>query len=436
MAVKITDVAKRSIAHRAGIKPGDILIRIDNEEINDVLDYRFFMTAESLTLFLSRDGKEYSADIKKDEYDDLGLEFESYLMDKQRRCRNNCIFCFIDQNPPGMRESIYFKDDDDRLSFLFGNYITLTNLTDHDVERILRMHISPINISIHTTDPELREKMMRNRFAGESLKKLYRLCEGNIKINTQLVLCPGYNDGEALEKTLSDLDKLVPTLQSIACVPVGLTGYREGLTELRSFTKEEALDTIERIERWADKWYERCGMRVGYPSDEFFILAGKEIPEPEYYGEFANLENGVGLIASTAMEFKSVLPYLEPNHDKRRITVATGRAAYKYINELCQLAKQYSPELDVEVFPIPSRFFGGKITVTGLVTGSDIMTELEGRDLGDMLIVPSCMLRAEQDKFLDDTTPDDVSEKLNVPVQVVTADGASLAEALVEWKEA
>ena len=435
MAVKITEVNRRSPAQRAGIMAGDILVRIDNEEINDVLDYRFFMMAEKMTLFLSRDGKEFSADIVKGEYDDLGLEFESYLMDKQRRCRNNCIFCFIDQNPPGMRESIYFKDDDDRLSFLFGNYITLTNLSDHDVERILRMHISPINISIHTTDPELREKMMRNRFAGESLKKLYRLCEGNIKINTQLVLCPGYNDGEALEKTLADLDRLVPTLQSIACVPVGLTAYREGLTELRPFTKEEAEDTIERIERWADKWYQRCGMRVGYPSDEFFILAGREIPPPEYYGEFANLENGVGLIASTAMDFKSVLPYLEPNHEKRRIAVATGKAAADYIKELCDLAKQHRPELEVEVFPIPSRFFGGRITVTGLVTGSDIITELKGKDLGDLLVVPSCMLRAEQDRFLDDTTPEDVSRELGIEVKVVTADGGSLAETLVEWSE-
>ncbi|MBQ4538353.1 MAG: DUF512 domain-containing protein [Oscillospiraceae bacterium] len=436
MAVKITGIDKGSAASRAKIMAGDILLRIDNEEINDVLDYRFFMMSERLTLHLRRDGVDFSVPVIKGEYDDLGLEFETYLMDKQRRCRNNCIFCFIDQNPPGMRESIYFKYDDDRLSFLFGNYITLTNLSDHDVERILRMHISPINISIHTTDPELRVALMRNRFAGEALDKLYRLCEGNIKINTQLVLCPGYNDGDALEKTLADLDKLVPTLQSIACVPVGLTAYREGLTELRSFTKEEAARTIDTIEKWADKWYQRCGMRVGYPSDEFFLLAEREIPEPEYYGEFANLENGVGLIASSAMEFKSLLPLLEPNHHPRRITVATGRAAAKSITELCELAKELCPELDVEVVGIPARFFGGKITVTGLVTGSDIITELKDREnLGDLLIIPSCMLRAEQDKFLDDTTPDDVSKALGVPVKVITSDGAGLAEALVEWSD-
>lgn len=432
MAVRISEVEKHSIAQRSGIKSGDVLLKIGDEEIGDVLDYRFFMTASRLSLSLLRGEEPYSVTIRKDEYDDLGLEFETYLMDKQRSCRNNCIFCFIDQNPKGMRESIYFKDDDDRLSFLFGNYITLTNLSDHDVERILRMHISPINISVHTTDPDLRKKMMRNRFAGSSLEKLYKLSQGNIKINTQLVLCPGYNDGDALERTLSDLDSLVPTIQSIACVPVGITAYREGLMPLKPFSKEEAAKTIDTIEKYADRWFERYGVRVGYPADEFFLLAERPIPEPEYYGEFANLENGVGLIANTKLEFCSLLPILEPNETPRRISVATGVAAGGSIKKLCELAKEYCPALDVEVFPIPSRFFGGRITVTGLVTGSDIITELSGRSLGDLLIIPSCMLRREQDKFLDDTTPDYVSKTLKIPVKVVTDDGASLAEALVE----
>lgn len=432
--VRITGVEKGSVAEKLGILPEDLLIKIGDEEINDVLDYRFFMTAEKFSLLLSRGGEEYSKNVVKKEYDDLGLEFETYLMDKQRSCRNNCIFCFIDQNPKGMRESIYFKDDDDRLSFLFGNYITLTNLSDHDVERILRMHISPINISIHTTDPELRVKMMRNRFAGESLRKLYRLCEGNIKINTQLVLCPGYNNGAALEKTLADLDQFVPKLQSIACVPVGLTGYREGLTELRPFTKEEAAETIDIIERWADKWEKQHGMRVGYPSDEFFLLAERKIPEAEYYGEFANLENGVGLIANTALEFKSLLPVLEPSEKKCTISLATGVAAADSIKALCDLAEKERSSLKTQVFAIPSRFFGGRITVTGLVTGSDIITELSGKELGDLLIIPSCMLRKEGDMFLDNTTPEYVSEKLGVDVMVVEADGAALAEALIEWE--
>ena len=432
MAVTISGVEKRSIAQRHGIKSGDVLLKIGDEAINDVLDYRFYMTAKRLTLFLRRDQIPYSVAIKKDEYDDLGLEFETYLMDKQRSCRNKCIFCFIDQNPGGMRESIYFKDDDDRLSFLFGNYITLTNLTDHDVERIGRMHISPINISVHTTDPELRVKMMGNRFAGSSLKRLYRLCEGNIRINTQLVLCPGYNDGAALERTLSDLDPLVPKIQSIACVPVGLTAYRDGLPPLRPFTQQEAARTVDTIEKYADRWFSRHGVRVGYPADEFFLLAGRPIPPAEYYGDFANLENGVGLIANTELEFCKLLPLLEPNSTPRHISVATGVAAGDAIKKLCAKAREYAPAMNTEVFPIPSRFFGGRITVTGLVTGSDIITELTGRPLGDLLILPSCMLRREQDKFLDDTTPEDVSAALGIPVKVVQDDGASLAEALVE----
>lgn len=423
---------KRSIAQRHGIKSGDVLLKIDDEAINDVLDYRFYMTAKRLTLSLSRDGAPYSVAIKKDEYDDLGLDFETYLMDKQRSCRNSCIFCFIDQNPKGMRESIYFKDDDDRLSFLFGNYITLTNLTDHDVERILRMHISPINISVHTTDPELRVRMMGNRFAGSALQRLYRLCEGHIKINTQLVLCPGYNDGAALERTLSDLEPLVPTIQSIACVPVGLTAYRDGLPPLRAFTRQEAAQTIDTIEKYADRWFSRHGLRVAYPSDEFFLLAGRPIPPADYYGEFGNLENGVGLIANTALEFCRLLPILEPNPTPRRVSVATGVAAGDSIKRLCAKAQDCAPALSAEVFPIPSRFFGGRITVTGLVTGGDIITELTGRPLGDLLIIPSCMLRREQDKFLDDTTPGMVSDALGIPVKVVQDDGASLAEALVE----
>ncbi|MPM67558.1 hypothetical protein SDC9_114481 [bioreactor metagenome] len=432
MAVRISGVEKHSIAQRHGIKNGDVLLKIGEEEICDVLDYRFYMTAKKLTLSLVRGETPYSVTVKKNEYDDLGLEFETYLMDKQRSCRNNCIFCFIDQNPKGMRESIYFKDDDDRLSFLFGNYITLTNLTDHDVDRILRMHISPINISVHTTDPELRVKMMHNRFAGSSLQRLYRLCEGNIKINTQLVLCPGYNDGAALERTLSDLDPLVPKIQSIACVPVGLTAYREGLTQLHPFTQAEAAQTIDTIEKYADRWFARHGLRVGYPADEFFLLAGRPIPPAEYYGDFANLENGVGLIANAELEFCGLLPLLVPNETPRRISVATGVAAGESIKKLCSKAEVCDPALKVEVYPIPSRFFGGRITVTGLVTGSDIIAELKGRLLGDLLIIPSCMLRREQDKFLDDTTPEEVSKILGIPVKVVQDDGASLAEALVE----
>lgn len=416
----------------AKIKAGDVLLKIDKEDINDVLDYRFFLTEEKLTLTVEQNGVVSEILIKKDEYEDLGLEFESYLMDKQRSCKNKCIFCFIDQNPKGMRESIYFKDDDDRLSFLFGNYITLTNLTDQDIDRILRMHISPVNISVHTTDPLLRVKMMKNPSSGSSLSRLFKLCEGGIKINTQMVLCPGFNDGEALEKTLADLDKYVPTIQSIACVPVGLTAYREGLEPLRPFTKEEAAKTIDTIEKWADIWEKRCGERVGYPSDEFFILAEREIPPAPYYGDFQNLENGVGLIASTKEEFYSALEYVEPLGAKRKISCVSGVAAAPYNAKLCRMAEQKDNTLTVQHFAVKNNFFGGHITVSGLVTGSDIITALKGQDLGDCLIIPDCMLRHENDLFLDNLTPYDIEQALNVKVKVISTDGASLAEALVE----
>ena len=432
MAVTVLSVAAGSPAARAGVREGDELLKIGREPIRDVLDYRYYMLQEKFFLTVRRSGKLLSLPVRKDEDEDLGLEFATYLMDEQKSCRNKCVFCFIDQNPPGMRESIYFKDDDSRLSFLFGNYITLTNLTDEDVERILRLHISPVNVSVHTTDPALRVRMMANRFAGEeSLARLKRLCEGEIKVNTQLVLCPGYNDGEALEKTLSDLGELWPALQSIACVPVGLTGFREGLTPLRPFTKEEAAAVVDTIERFSEKWLRERGERVVYPADEFFLKAGRLIPAAEYYGDFAQLEHGVGLIANCHLEFDRALHSLAPCGQPRRFTLATGKAAAVSVAALARKAMFLDPMLSVAVCPIPSHFFGGHITVSGLVTGGDILAELRGRDLGDALVVPSCMLRREGDLFLDDKTPGELEKALGVPVIVSGADGGSLARTLL-----
>jgi putative radical SAM enzyme (TIGR03279 family) len=432
MAIIVSSVEPDSPAARAGVQVGDELLKIGSEPIHDVLDYRFFMLQERFFLTLRRAGKMMSLPIRKQEDEDLGLSFPTYLMDDQKSCRNKCVFCFIDQNPSGMRDSIYFKDDDSRLSFLFGNYITLTNLTDEDIERILRLHISPINVSVHTTNPELRVRMMTNRFAGEeSLARLRRLCEGEIRVNTQLVLCPGYNDGKELERTLTDLGELYPALQSIACVPVGLTGHREGLTELRPFTKEEAAETIDIIERFSDKWLAERGDRIVYPADEFFLKAGRILPKAEYYGDFAQLENGVGLITNCHLEFDKALYSIRPCDQVRRVTIATGRAAATSIAALARKAMALDPLLSVAVCPIPSRFFGGHITVTGLVTGSDIIEELMGRYLGDALIVPSCMLRSEGDLFLDNQTPEELSEALGVPVIVSGADGGSLARTLL-----
>ena len=433
MAVTVTGVEPGSPAARVGVRAGDTLLKIGPHPITDVLDYRFYLVAERCWLTVRRGERLMSFPVKKGEYEDLGLTFSTYLMDEQRSCHNNCIFCFIDQNPKGMRETIYFKDDDARLSFLFGNYITLTNIGDDDIERILKMHISPVNVSVHTTNPALRVKMMHNRFAGEeSLGRLRRLCEGETRVNTQLVLCPGWNDGEELTRTLTDLGALWPSLQSIACVPVGLTGHREGLTELRPFTKEEAARVIDTVEAFSSKWLAERGERVVYPADEFFLKAERPIPPPEYYGDFAQLENGVGLIANCRLEFEEALREITPCGVERRITLATGRAAAASIRELAQRAAELDPALTVEVRAIPSRFFGGHITVTGLVTGSDIEKELQGQSLGDLVLVPDCMLRHEKDKFLDDLTIPDLEAALGVPVLCSEATGGALAHALLD----
>ena len=297
MGVKISGVERHSPAAKAGLQVGETLLQIDSNEIEDVLDYRFYMTAERLTLLVqSPDGEKRRVRIRKGEYEDLGLDFETYLMDEQRSCRNKCVFCFIDQMPPGMRETLYFKDDDARMSFLYGNYITLTNLSEHDIERTIRMKISPINISVHTTNPELRCRMMNNRFAGKALDIMQRLANAGIAMNAQLVLCPGLNDGEELKRSLRDLLKLAPTLKTISCVPVGLTKYRDNLYPLRPYTKDEAAATIDLIDSFGDQALEAFGDRICYASDEFYLLAGRKLPAPAFYGDFNHLENGVGML--------------------------------------------------------------------------------------------------------------------------------------------
>jgi len=433
MAVTVTGVEPGSPAARAGVRAGDTLLKIGRSPIRDVLDYRFYLVQEQCWLTVRRGERLMSFHVKKGEYEDLGLTFATYLMDEQRSCRNNCVFCFIDQNPKGMRDTVYFKDDDARLSFLFGNYITLTNLADEDIDRILAMHISPVNVSVHTTNPALRERMMRNRFAGEaSLARLRRLCAGGVRVNTQLVLCPGWNDGDELSRTLSDLGALWPALQSVACVPVGLTGHREGLTPLRPFTKEEAAAVIDTVESFAEQWLAARGDRIAYPADEFFLRAQRPVPAPDYYGDFAQLENGVGLIANCRLEFEAALREIAPCGLARRITLATGRAAAPSIGALAKRAAALDPALDVTVRAVPSRFFGGQITVTGLVTGSDLIAELGGQELGDFVLLADCMLRHEKDRFLDDLTIPDLTAALGVPVLCSEATGGALAHALLD----
>ena len=430
MPVLIQSVEPDSYADRAGILEGDVLLAIDDNQINDVLDYRFYVTSRKITLHLLRSGVPFSASLKKGEYDDIGLEFETYLMDKQHSCKNKCIFCFVDQMPKGMRKSLYFKDDDSRMSFLFGNYITMTNLTDADIDRIIKMKISPVNISVHTTDPQLRIKMMKNPAAADSLRFIKKLCDAGIRVNSQLVLCPGYNDGEALERTLQDLGTLYPSLQSIACVPVGLTRFRDNLEPLVPYDEERANQTITIIHRFAEQMLEKHGERVAYPSDEFFLKAKQPIPLPDYYESFDQLEDGVGVLALLESEFMDAMEMDDETEDCADLTMLTGKAAYPLIEKLAQRIKSKKPGLKIEVHAIVNRFFGESINVAGLITGQDIAEQMKGKRIGSCVLIPSVMLRREQDKFLDDMTVEQLEAELGAPVKPVDNDGWQLYDAM------
>lgn len=432
MAVKITDVVPGSPAHRAHIQPGTTLISINKNPITDVLDYRFYMTDSYLDLLLCNEAKEvFNVLVRKGEYDDLGLEFETYLMDKQMGCRNQCIFCFVDQTPKGMRPSLYFKDDDTRMSFLFGNYTTLTNLKDGDIERIIKMHISPINISVHTTNPELRVSMMRNPSAGEKLRYIKMLTDGGIKVNSQLVLCPGINDGEELERSIRDLSALCPNLQSIAVVPAGITKHREGLYPLRTFTEEEAKQVVTVTERWGDQLGAEQESRIVYASDEFYLMADLPIPEPEFYGDFDQLDNGVGLVALLKQEFHSAMLQAGEFSEEKQLTIATGELAYPMMQDFAAAVMERFPTVKIGVEKIVNDFFGHTVTVAGLVTGQDLIAQLKDKELGSELLIPSTMLRHEQDRFLDDVTREDVEKALSVRLTTTENDGFDLLEKIL-----
>lgn len=434
MPVIISDVAKGSPADKKRIKPGDTLVSINGHDIADVLDYSFYADDSELRVVTKRESGAFQiVRVEKEQGKDLGLIFETYLMDKKRSCKNKCMFCFIDQLPKGLRESLYFKDDDARLSFLFGNYITLTNLTEREVQRIMEMHISPVNISVHTMNPELRVKMMANPNAGEALKIVKRLADAGISINTQLVLCPGVNDGEELKYSLKELAALYPSVQSIAAVPVGITKFREGLCHIEPYTKEQAAETVDIIEQFGNEFKKDHGTRLAFAADEFYLKAGRPIPDGEYYEEFAQLENGVGLWADLRDSFAKALSETEecPNAKERKISMATGTSAYPLINSLAQKAQEKFKNLHIEVTPIKNKFFGETINVAGLLTGTDLIDQLNGKDLGEELLIPSVMLRSEGDIFLDDLSPEDLEEKLKVKVTPVDNDGYALLSAMI-----
>ena len=426
--VKIEYVEKNSRAYRAGIKCGDFLDKINGREINDVLDYRFFLAEKDVVLSLLRDGEMLTVEIKKSQYDDIGLDFETPLMDKKHSCENKCIFCFIDQLPRGMRKTLYFKDDDSRLSFLHGNYITLTNLHDKDIDRIIEMHISPVNISIHTTNPELRVKMMHNKRAGEVLSYIKRLSDAGISLCGQIVLCKGINDGEELSRSMRDLCEFFPAMQSVSIVPAGLTRFREKLYPLEGFTKEEAALVLEQVDSFGDKMKDRHGVRMFYCADELYLKAEMALPNEDYYDGYPQIENGVGMITSTLSEFYDELDYVDEYLGEvklpRTVSVATGVAAYDTVISMARALEERIEGLKINVYKIINNFFGESITVAGLLTGKDISEQLHGKDLGEVLFFPENALRADGDLFLDDISPEELSKVLGVTARPAHNDGA------------
>ena len=431
--VKITEVLPHALADRAGIQVGDVLVSINGNPIRDVLDYRFYLAEKELEIQLTRDGMPMIAKITKRTYDDIGLDFETPLMDQKHSCRNKCIFCFIDQLPKGLRDTLYFKDDDSRLSFLHGNYVTMTNLEDWEIQRIIDMHISPINVSVHTTNPELRRMMMKNKRAGETLSYLRRLTEGGCELHCQIVLCRGVNDGEELSRTLHDLAALGDKMQCAAIVPAGLTGFREGLYPLEPFTPEECAAVIRQVDEISADYEKSFGKRLFYCADEFYVRAGLPLPPDEYYGEYAQIEDGVGMLRSQETEFTAFLKTLseEEKQIKRRVTVPTGEAAYKEIAAMAKRLETVCPNLTCNVRCIKNNFFGGHVTVTGLLTGKDLYEQLKDEELGDTLLIARNMLRSEGDLFLCGMSYEELGEKLNVEIRVTECDGADFVCAVL-----
>ncbi len=427
----IKEIDPGSIAEQLELAPGDSVLSIDGHELEDIFDYEYYINSESILVVVrKKNGEEWELEIEN-EYQDLGITFENGLMSEYRSCRNQCIFCFIDQMPPGMRETLYFKDDDSRLSFLQGNYVTLTNMSDHDIERIIKFKLAPINISVHTTNPALRCEMLHNRFAGEALKKIRRLYEAEIPMNGQIVLCKGINDGKELERTIKDLSGFLPYMESVSVVPVGISRYREGLYPLEPVTGEDAHAVLDIVERWQKKLYETHGSHFIHASDEFYILAGLPLPEENRYDGYIQLENGVGMLRLLEEEIKAALKDLNDDKKTEVISIATGRLAAPFIEKYTGLIKEKFPGRAVHIYPINNVFFGEQITVAGLITGQDLICQLKGQTLGMRLLLPECMFRSGEEVFLDDLTRQDVQNALQVQVDIVKSSGQDFVQAVL-----
>ncbi len=426
---KIRAVLPGSIAEELELEPGDVLLAVNDHEIEDVFDYHYYTNEEYLTVLVRKpDGEEWELEIEKEFEEDLGIEFESSLMDDYRSCRNHCIFCFIDQMPPGMRETLYFKDDDSRLSFLQGNYVTLTNMSDHDIDRIIHYHLGPINISFQTTNPDLRCKMLHNRFAGDVFPKIRRLADAGIELNGQIVLCRDINDGAELERSISDMTSYLPALRSVSVVPVGLSKYREGLHPLKPFDAQSAGEVIDLIESWQKKIYPQYGVHFVHASDEWYLLAGRPLPEEERYDGYLQLENGVGMLRLLKEEVEETLAEVKPDVEtpKRRVSIATGRLAGPFLKELGKRIETVHQNVTLQIFEIRNDFFGESITVSGLITGQDLIAQLKDQDLGDELLLPTNMIRSGERVFLDDLTIEDAEEALGIPIRIVESGGRDL----------
>ena len=429
---KISRVFPGSIAEELEIEPGDVLLTVNDQPMEDVFDYHYYTNEEYLTVLIRKpDGEEWELEIEKEFEEDLGIEFESSLMDDYRSCRNKCIFCFIDQMPPGMRETLYFKDDDSRLSFLQGNYVTLTNMSDHDIDRIIRYHLGPINISFQTTNPELRCKMLHNRFAGDVFPKIRKLADAGTEMNGQIVLCRGVNDKEELERSIRDMTTYLPSLRSVSVVPVGLSKYRDGLYPLEPFDAASAAEVIDQIEGWQKKLYPIWGTHFIHASDEWYLLAGRPLPEEERYDGYQQLENGVGMLRLLYEEVKAEVEEMETDASHHRVlSLATGKLAAPYMEKLGAMIREKLPNVTLQVYEIRNDFFGERITVSGLITAQDLIAQLKDQELGEELLLPCSMLRSGEDVFLDDLTVTDVEKALQIKIRIVESDGCDFVRAV------